>query len=48
VVTTAYDDVASITGAVMGRCDAYLVKPLDIDKLKQELKAMGLVEYRKF
>jgi two-component system chemotaxis response regulator CheY len=42
IVTTAHDDTDSIARAVMGRCNAYLVKPIDIAKLKKELKALGL------
>jgi AmiR/NasT family two-component response regulator len=39
-----HTDTDSITGAVLGRCNAYLVKPIDIAKLRNELKALGLIE----
>jgi two-component system chemotaxis response regulator CheY len=43
IVTTAHTDTESITGALLGRCNAYLVKPVDIAKLLAELKVLGLV-----
>jgi AmiR/NasT family two-component response regulator len=36
--------VESIKGALMGGCNAYLVKPIDTAKLLMELKNLGLVE----
>jgi two-component system chemotaxis response regulator CheY len=42
-VTTAHSDMESITAAMEGRCDAYLIKPIDTEKLLAELKAIGLV-----
>jgi two-component system chemotaxis response regulator CheY len=42
-VTTAHSDMESITAAMEGRCDAYLIKPIDTEKLLGELKAAGLV-----
>jgi two-component system chemotaxis response regulator CheY len=44
IVTTAHADVESIKGALMGGCNAYLVKPIDTAKLLMELKNLGLVE----
>jgi two-component system chemotaxis response regulator CheY len=44
IVTTAYSDMQSITSALLGRCDAYLVKPIDTAKLLAELRTLGLVE----
>jgi two-component system, chemotaxis family, chemotaxis protein CheY len=44
IVTTIHTDTDSITGALLGRCDAYLVKPIDTAKLKKELKALGLIQ----
>jgi two-component system chemotaxis response regulator CheY len=44
IVTTAHADVDSIKGALMGGCNAYLVKPIDTAKLLSELKNLGLVE----
>jgi two-component system chemotaxis response regulator CheY len=43
IVTTAHTDSESIAGALLGRCNAYLVKPIDIAKLKAELKTLGLI-----
>jgi len=42
-VTTAHTDMESISAAMEGRCDAYLIKPIDTEKLLDELKAAGLV-----
>jgi two-component system chemotaxis response regulator CheY len=44
IVTTIHTDTNSITGALLGRCNAYLVKPIDTAKLKKELKALGLIQ----
>jgi two-component system chemotaxis response regulator CheY len=44
VVTTIHTDTSSITGALLGRCNAYLVKPIDTAKLKKELKTLGLIQ----
>jgi two-component system chemotaxis response regulator CheY len=44
VVTTIHTDTASISGALLGRCNAYLVKPIDTAKLKKELNALGLIQ----
>jgi two-component system chemotaxis response regulator CheY len=44
IVTTIHTDTNSITGALLGRCDAYLVKPIATAKLKKELKALGLLQ----
>ena len=44
IVTTSHTDTNSISGALLGRCNAYLVKPIDIAKLKMELKALGLIQ----
>jgi len=43
IVTTAHSDIESITEALKGRCDGYLVKPIDTGKLHTDLKAFGLV-----
>jgi two-component system chemotaxis response regulator CheY len=43
IVTTAHNDSDSIAGALLSRCNAYLVKPINLAKLKGELKARGLV-----
>jgi two-component system, chemotaxis family, chemotaxis protein CheY len=44
IVTTIHTDTNSITGALLGRCNAYLVKPIDTAKLKKELEALGLIQ----
>jgi two-component system chemotaxis response regulator CheY len=44
VVTTIHTDMESIAGALLGQCNAYLVKPIDTAKLKNELKALGLIQ----
>jgi two-component system, chemotaxis family, chemotaxis protein CheY len=44
IVTTIHTDMADITTALLGRCNAYLVKPIDTAKLKKELKALALIE----
>jgi len=44
IVTTVHTDTESITGALLGRCNAYLVKPIDTAKFKNELKALGLIQ----
>jgi len=44
IVTTVHTDTESIASALLGRCDAYLVKPIDTGKLKKELVALGLIQ----
>jgi diguanylate cyclase (GGDEF)-like protein len=44
IVTTIHTDMVSITEALLGRCDGYLVKPFETAKLKKELKALGLIQ----
>jgi two-component system chemotaxis response regulator CheY len=44
IVTTIHTDTNSIAGALLGRCNAYLVKPIDTAKLKKELKALDLIQ----
>ena len=43
-VTTAHSEMEDITTALLGRCNAYLVKPIDTAKLLSELKTFHLVE----
>jgi two-component system chemotaxis response regulator CheY len=43
IVTTIHTDMEDITTALLGRCNAYLVKPIDTAKLKKELKTLGLI-----
>jgi two-component system chemotaxis response regulator CheY len=44
IVTTIHTDMADITTALLGRCNAYLVKPISTAKLKKELKDFCLIE----
>jgi two-component system chemotaxis response regulator CheY len=44
IVTTAHSDLASITSALLARCNSYLVKPIDTVKLMAELQTLGLVD----
>jgi len=44
IVTTVHTEMEDITGALLGRCNAYLVKPIDTAKLKKELKDLGLIQ----
>lgn len=44
IVTTAHADIKSVISALLGRCNAYLVKPIDTAKLRAELKTLGLIE----
>jgi two-component system chemotaxis response regulator CheY len=44
IVTTIHTDTDSIAGALLVRCNAYLVKPIETAKLKKELKALGLIQ----
>jgi two-component system chemotaxis response regulator CheY len=44
IVTTAHTDTVDIATALLGRCNAYLVKPIEIAKLKKELKTFGLIQ----
>ena len=44
IVTTVHTDMVDITTALLGRCNAYLVKPIEIAKLKKELITLGLIQ----
>jgi two-component system chemotaxis response regulator CheY len=44
IVTTAQTDMGSITSALLGKCNAYLMKPIDTGKLSSELREIGLVK----
>ena len=43
IVTTSHSDMDSITNALLGKCNSYLVKPIDIKKLVSELQEFGLI-----
>jgi two-component system chemotaxis response regulator CheY len=44
IVTTSFTDMENITAALLGRCNSYLVKPIDTAKLLVELQTLGLIE----
>lgn len=44
IMTTADSNMDTFASALLGRCNAYMVKPIDITKLIKELKAFGLVQ----
>jgi two-component system chemotaxis response regulator CheY len=43
VMTTSHDDMEDIVEAREGACDAYLLKPIDTNKLYGHLKSFGLI-----
>jgi len=43
IMTTALGDVASVSRAYQGMCDSYLKKPINLAKLTEEMKVLGLV-----
>jgi two-component system chemotaxis response regulator CheY len=42
IMTTADASAEKISAAAKNGCDAYIVKPIDIEKLRAELKRLGL------
>jgi len=44
IVTTALSDMGNITNALLGKCNGYMMKPIDITKLRAELKDLGLLK----
>jgi two-component system chemotaxis response regulator CheY len=44
IVTTALSDMSNITNALLGKCNGYMMKPIDIGKLQAELQDLGLVK----
>ena len=44
IVTTAQTDMGSITRALLGKCNAYLMKPIDTGRLRSELENLGLIK----
>jgi two-component system chemotaxis response regulator CheY len=44
IITTSLTDMGSITHALVGKCNAYLMKPIDTGKLLAELRELGLVK----
>lgn len=43
IMTTALSDIKNVNNAFHGLCDAYLVKPIDKNKLLEHLQAFALV-----
>jgi two-component system, chemotaxis family, chemotaxis protein CheY len=43
IMTTALGDMASVSAAFDGMCDAYLKKPIHLARLTEEMKTLGLV-----
>ncbi len=43
-MTTSISDLKSVVGSFKRICDAYLVKPIDGEKLEEHLKAFALIE----
>jgi two-component system chemotaxis response regulator CheY len=44
IITTSLTDLESITHALKGKCNAYLMKPIETGKLLAELRELGLVK----
>ena len=44
IMTTTMDDSGNILGAFKSACDAYLIKPVDKEKLLGYVKAFGFIE----
>jgi two-component system chemotaxis response regulator CheY len=44
IMATAHTDSKNIMESFNEMCDAYLVKPIHVDKLNKELKSLGLLE----
>jgi two-component system, chemotaxis family, chemotaxis protein CheY len=43
IVTTGHTDMESITNALIGKCNGYLMKPIDKGKLRERLLELGLI-----
>jgi len=46
VMTTVYSDYENVSNAFEEKCDAYLVKPIEIDKFYKVLKSLNLIKGR--
>jgi two-component system chemotaxis response regulator CheY len=44
IMTTALGDIGNVSASYQGFCDAYLVKPVDIAKLLEEMRSLRLVQ----
>lgn len=45
IMTTALDDRDNFRGAFKGKCDYYLVKPIDAERLRGFLRQADLIQY---
>lgn len=46
LVTTTLTDMDNITQALLGKCNAYLMKPIDLGTLHSQLQVLGLLDAR--
>ena len=44
IMTTALDDSKNVMGAFSEGCEAYVVKPVDKNKLYEEMEKLGLIK----
>jgi len=44
IMVTALNDSANIMASFVSQCEAYIVKPLDKNKLLKEIRSLGLIE----
>jgi two-component system, chemotaxis family, chemotaxis protein CheY len=44
IVTTSLSDMNNITNALLGKCNGYMVKPIDLGLLLNELREFGFVK----
>ena len=43
LVTTSLSDMENITNALLGRCNGYLMKPIDVNRLREDLASLRLI-----
>jgi len=46
IMTTALGDSENVIGSFREGCEAYIVKPVEKDKLLEEMESLGLIEPR--
>jgi len=46
IMTTALGDSKNVIGSFREGCEAYMVKPVEKDKLLEEMESLGLIEPR--
>lgn len=46
IMTTALEDSQNVIGSFREGCEAYIVKPVEKDKLLEEMENLGLIESR--